>query len=343
MIELREITNEAEYRPASVADHTPLTQTWWYGDIQLKRGRQVKRFALLREGEAKAYVQFIAYPLISTLAYWYAPYGPVCAAPDRELFQALRDKLRSLEGDNGIVFIRFDFFPALSGEMEDVASRIFTKSGKTASNGSYYQPRYEWYMDISGSEDTIIMSMHQKTRYSVRLAEKKGVTTTVIAGPEMMSHLASFMTLMKSTAKRNNFALHDDFYYKAFFEEIIERGNGFLVEARLDGELLASHFVVVEGSVAHYVFGGTSDEKKELCAPFLAHFVGMKEAKLLGAKSYNFGGINEEGSAPHWEGVTAFKKRFGGSVVSHSPYMDVILKPVWYHLYNFRKFIKRFI
>ncbi|MFA6050719.1 MAG: peptidoglycan bridge formation glycyltransferase FemA/FemB family protein [Candidatus Paceibacterota bacterium] len=343
MISIKEIVTEAEYKPREVCDSVPLPQTWWYGEAQVKRGRQVKRFALFRDNEIKGYVQWIAYPLVSTLSYWYAPYGPVMASPDREILIALRDKFKSLEEDNGIVFIRFDFFPALSGEMTDTASKIFTRSSKTASSGSYYQPRYEWYTDIKESEDTIIMAMHQKTRYSVRLAEKKGVTTSVVSGKDLSSHLSSFLDLMKKTAKRNQFTLHDDFYYKTFFEEVAERGNGFLIEASLSGELLASHLVIVEGDVAHYVFGGTSDTKKEICAPFLAHFNGMKEAKLLGAKYYNFGGINEAGSAPHWEGVTAFKKRFGGHVVAHSEYFDVVIRPFWYHLYNFRKFIKRFI
>jgi lipid II:glycine glycyltransferase (peptidoglycan interpeptide bridge formation enzyme) len=98
--------------------------------------------------------------------------------------------------------------------------------------------------------------------------------------------------------------------------------------------------LVVEGKVGHYVFGASSDHKKELCAPYLAHWAGMLEAKNYGALEYNFGGISENGNAPHWEKITMFKKRFGGRVVNHGPYFDIVLKPFWYYLYVFRKFIK---
>jgi hypothetical protein len=38
---------------------------------------------------------------------------------------------------------------------------------------------------------------------------------------------------------------------------------------------------------------------------------------------------------------TIFKKKFGGKEIAHSDFFDVVVNPFWYHLYNFRKRIKK--
>ena len=339
VIAIKEIFSEVEWHPESILPDFPFQQAYWYGEMQKRRGRNVKRFVISKDAVIVGYVQFVVYPLLGFLKYWYAAYGPVTKNADDEIFRKIKSEICAQDA----VFVRLDFTPTLSSELFKSAGRIFTKSPKASSSGSYFQPRHEWYTDISGTADEILSTMHQKTRYSVRYAEKKGVKTEIILGDRLLSHLQVFLSLMKDTAKRNRFSLHDDNYYQCFFEEVAKRNNGFLVEAKLGEEILALHFVVVEGGVAHYAFGGTADQKKELCAPYLAHFAGMLEAKKRGAKEYNFGGISEAGDAPHWAGVTAFKKRFGGRVVSHSSYFDIVLKPFWYYLYIIRKFFKQFI
>lgn len=349
MFQMKEIIEEQDYHPEEIVADVSLTQTWWYGEVQKRRGRVVRRFAVLEDGNTRLLVQFIEYSLIGELNYWYAPYGPVVKDSSQDFLKQFEIAIRS-KASASTVFIRLDFtrLPSPAGsangwQAPSIETNVFTKVSKISGSGSYYQPRYEWYTDISKSDEEILMAMHQKTRYSVRLAEKKGVLTEIVSGGSINTHLPEFIKLMQETAKRNNFTLHDDMYYQAFFDEVARRNNGFLILAKHQGGLLAAHLVVIDGHVAHYVFGGTADTKKDLCAPHLSHFQSMLEAKKRGAIIYNFGGISELGSAPHWESITAFKKRFGGYVHAHGQYLDVVLKPFWYHLYNLRKFIKKFI
>ena len=184
--------------------------------------------------------------------------------------------------------------------------------------------------------------MHQKTRYSVRYAEKKGVKTQIIKD-NFIEHLPEFLRLMKTTSDRNSFSLHSDEYYKSYFEEIEKSKSGFMVIASLDGEVLAMHFIIVESCVAHYVFGASSNSKRELCAPYLAHFNAMLEAKSRGALSYNFGAISLDGENDHWKSLTLFKQKFGGKAFVHSKLFDVVNSSFWYYCYIARKFIKKFI
>lgn len=335
MIELREILEAKDYHPERIVSDTPITQTFWYGAAQERRGRKVHRLIISRDSEDKLLAQFIEYPIGHGLSYWYAPYGPMIKDPSEALIRELDKDIRERARGSKIVFVRLDFTP----EIKDV-TKVFTKVSRISGYGSYYQPRYEWYKDVSSTPDEILMSMHQKTRYSVRLAEKKSIKTRIVSGGELGQSLGSFIKVMQETATRNDFKLHDDDYYQCMFDEIARSGRGFLVEAYLGEELLASHLVVLEGKIAHYLFGGSSDSHKELCAPYLAHYQGMLESKRRGALIYNFGGISENGSAPHWESITTFKKRFGGYAHAHGQYHDVVLKPFWYHLYNIRKFVK---
>lgn len=336
MFNLVEVLEESDWKIDDMASYVPITQTWWYGSMQENRGRHIKRYAITIEGKVVSYVQFIIYPLISTLTYWYAPYGPILKNYNQDLIDFVAKEIKSIANPANAVFVRFDFVS--QGVIdESIIPPVLTKASKISSHGSYYQPRLEWIVDISMDTDKILMNMHQKTRYSVRLAQKRGVETTITSGAGINQRLNDFLLLMKSTSKRNSFALHDDYYYKVFFDEIARRGNGFLIEAYYGDKLLASHLIVIEGGIANYVFGGTSDEEKDLCAPYLAHFNAMKESKLLGANKYNFGGISDE---KEWIGITQFKKKFGGYALEHSPYYDLIINKFWYRVYNFRKFLR---
>ena len=44
--------------------------------------------------------------------------------------------------------------------------------------------------------------------------------------------------------------------------------------------------------------------------------------------------------AINMDSLTTFKKKFGGREIVHSDFYDVVVKPLWYRLYNFRKRVK---
>jgi lipid II:glycine glycyltransferase (peptidoglycan interpeptide bridge formation enzyme) len=68
-------------------------------------------------------------------------------------------------------------------------------------------------------------------------------------------------------------------------------------------------------------------------APHLAHWKGILEARRRNYKFYNFGAINGLG----WEGISRFKKGFGGKLLKYSDSYDIVLKSFWYKLYDLKK------
>ncbi len=341
MITLKEIQKREDWQIGDITQKVPLMQTFSYGEVQKKVGRKIKRFQILDDNQTVGYVQFIVYPLFGNKVYWYSPYGPVLREYTQNIFDSLKSELNRITENSNVVFVRLDFTPTLSAELLNEAKKSFTTPAESSYVGAYFQPRSEWYTDIHKTPDEILSSMHQKTRYSVRLAEKKGVITKIINNA-LSSRFDDFMSLMKGTADRNHFALHSDEYYKYYFEEVEKTGKGFIIEAWVDEFLLASHFIVIEGEVAHYLFGASSNDKRELCGPYLAHFNAMKEGRVMGCNFYNFGAISQDGENDHWKTLTIFKQKFGGDVMTHSPFFDLVQNSFWYYIYIVRKFIKSF-
>jgi lipid II:glycine glycyltransferase (peptidoglycan interpeptide bridge formation enzyme) len=178
--------------------------------------------------------------------------------------------------------------------------------------------------------------MHPKNRYNIRLAENKGVVIEIIEN-NFEKYFEDFYNLMERTAKRNNFKLHPKVYYKNIFENCEENKNAFLILAKHGDKILAISLILLFGETAYFVFGGSSDEYKNLMAPHLSHWQGIIEAKNRGYKFYNFGAVSSGSSYKEFEGISIFKKRFGGQPLEYSDSYDLILKPIWYRLYNLRK------
>lgn len=341
MISLNKIQEKKDWIVPDVSFKIPLTQAWFYGDIQKKTGRNVIRFLIKKNNNNIGFVQFIEYSLFQKKVYWYAPYGPlfwdVVSQEELYLFKESIKKILCTD----CVFVRLDPSPLLSGPQEKKWKKAFGNVALSSYKGAYFQPRLEWYTDIQGSDESILSHMHQKTRYSVRLAEKRGVAISIIK-KDFDTALADFLVLMEITSERNNFSLHNDVYYANFFQSLEEDQNGFIIEARYKGLLLASHCIVIVSGVAHYVFGASSNIHRDVCAPYLLHFRAMQESRAQGACFYNFGAIAEEGGA-EWQTLSVFKKKFGGKKFRHDSFFDVVVHPLWYYIYILRKFIKHIL
>jgi lipid II:glycine glycyltransferase (peptidoglycan interpeptide bridge formation enzyme) len=183
--------------------------------------------------------------------------------------------------------------------------------------------------------------MHEKTRYSVRLAMKKGVITEIVRS-DFEKYFEVFYDLMSGTAKRNGFSLHQKNYYQNIFKNL-QSGNAYLVVARYKEKILVIKLILRYGQVAYSVFSGSSNDHRDLRPTYLVQWVAISEAKRLGHNFYNFGGISSGKIYQGWDGLTVFKKNFGGMEITHSNFFDIIVQPFWYYLYNFRKLIKRWV
>ncbi len=206
------------------------------------------------------------------------------------------------------------------------------------------QPRENFVIDISKSEEELFAEMKSKTRYNVRLAEKKGVRV-FLAKEEKYREI--FFKLLEATARRQNIILHPREYYEKMFTVFPETMFALCI-AEYEGRALAANLVIFFGDTATYLHGGTSDEYRETMAPLFLQWEQIREAKRRGCKFYDFGGVSTLQNSKFkiqnssWEGITRFKMGFSPNTkpVVYPGCYDIILDGKRYWMYDRLRYLQ---
>jgi len=199
------------------------------------------------------------------------------------------------------------------------------------------QPPRTIIVDIHDSEDEILARMKQKTRYNIRLAEKKGVTIRA------WDEIESFHNMMILTGRRDGFGVHSLEYYKWAYDLLHRNEMCEILVAEYGGSPLAALFVARNGARAYYLYGASTDEERNRMPTYLLQWEAMKWAKERGCEEYDLWGVPDEDEATLeanfqsrndglW-GVYRFKRGFGGQVKRSAQALDRVYNPVLYWMY----------
>lgn len=337
------------FDPLSLSASAPFTQSPTYKTWQTNLGRKVSRFVIKKNARLIGFFQVIHFNLPFGKSFLYCPYGPLLTEISEEIVGGLKKFLMETYRDCGVVFIKLDFSVEQMALEKNagVFEKFFKKSPKIMHRSAYVQPRAEWYLDITDSNETIIKRCHEKTRYLIRLSERKGVTSEIIE-KDFSKHFEQFYTLLSGTAQRNGFSLHPKEYYRNIFNSLdlgknsAETNNtAFLSVTKFEDEILVMNLIVRFGDTAHFIFGGSSDTQRNLSPSHLAQWSAICHAQKIGCTKYNFGGIEtNDGTHKNWEGLSSFKRKFGGYEVAHNHCYDIIIEKPWYFIYILRKNIR---
>jgi peptidoglycan pentaglycine glycine transferase (the first glycine) len=199
------------------------------------------------------------------------------------------------------------------------------------------QPPRTIVVDIHDSEDDILARMKQKTRYNIRLAEKKGVTVR----PWM--DLDAFHKMLLVTGGRDGFGVHTLQYYRRAYELFHPAGLADLLVAEYEAEPLAALMVFAHGRRAWYVYGASNDAERNRMPTYLLQWEAMRWARGRGCEEYDLWGVpdaeqsvleaNFEARSDDLWGVYRFKRGFGGELRRSSQALDRIYNPLLYRLY----------
>ncbi len=185
----------------------------------------------------------------------------------------------------------------------------FFKDFKAASET--FEPRNTLVIDLTRSEESLLKEMHPKGRYNIRVAQKHGVTVKEGLGRGNYEH---FLELYASTVGRKNFPSKQQFYFDKLLPILEREKAGTIFVAEYENTPLAAALVIFFGSRATYFFGGSSDKRREIMAPYLLHWEIMRFAKKAGYAEYDLWGIAPENIPDHpWKDISTFKKKFGGT------------------------------
>lgn len=308
-------------------------QSWAWGEFREMQGGAVRRIALVdEENEWLVTVQFEYRARRFGTGYWFAPRGPVFSSTltknkRRDALRVLSEELlKRPEMRHKTVFWRLEPLSELD-EPKSVMPSQFRRVVST-------NPSSTVVLDLEPSVDDLLAKMHEKTRYNVRLAERKGVEIRVA---ETTQDVESFLSLMDETAARDKFVQHSRAYLRSTYQFLLDRGMGQIRLAEYNGKILSANLEVLYGDTVTYLYGASSSEERNVMAPFALHWNAIQDAKDRGFRLYDFWGANPEskdmpGYKSTWEGITRFKNGWGGRLVNLVGTWDLPMNIITYRL-----------
>ena len=203
------------------------------------------------------------------------------------------------------------------------------------------QPPDSTLVSLEGTEDEILARMHQKWRYNIRLSERKGVIIKKYNGDsaEISSKIDKFYELTKETNARDGNASHAKSYYRDLIlssAKQLKEGKDVpevnLYIAEHEGDEIASIVTLFSKTESVYLYGASSNNKRNLMPNHLLQWTAMKDAKAYGSKYYDMYGMPPEGKDENhpMHGLYMFKANFGGKNIHRTGSWDVPLNAVYY-------------
>lgn len=305
----------------------------------------------------KGFLHFtIAYiPLFPSLPFYGVPAGEqtieFCA-----LLSDIAGALKKVLPKNTLC-IRFD--PAIefsSPEERDefnVGVRVvsFADRLKIRKNKVDIQPPDSTQINLLRPEEDILSSMKAKWRYNINLSARKGVEILCITGEcqEFSHYLDIFYDLYKITAERDGIAIHSKKYYEDLLKKSSDEINAgknvpkiSLYIAKHEKDFLGAIITLFSKTESVYLYGCSSNKKRNLMPNFLLQWSAMKDAKAYGSGYYDMYGMPPTDDPNHpMHGLYLFKTGFGGKNI-HRPGTFDIPTGIFYKAYSAAENLRSF-
>ncbi len=310
---ISEIENPSLFN--SKANH--ILQSWQWGDFRAETQsvKKVLRLGTFADQSLTNVYQIFIHRLPKgplTIAYL-----PRSTVPDQQTFEVIK-KLCQKER---AIFLKLEPLTHL-GEKTILHSRL--------RNGEPILAQHTIYIDLRQSEDKLLSNMHEKTRYNLRLSERKGV---VVKEESTQDGLEKFIRLHEATQSRQNYYSHTPAYYRQLWQSL----TPFQMVHILNAYIADSSFPVATMMFFHfkeflyYPYGGSNNDYRNLMAPYSLYWAGLKLGKRLGCNTFDLWSSykNHPVDTDPWWGIYRIKSGFGGKHISFPPAKDVPLSP-WY-------------
>jgi lipid II:glycine glycyltransferase (peptidoglycan interpeptide bridge formation enzyme) len=314
-----------------VATHpeSPVLQTFEWGEIKSLYGWKPLRLGVIDNGELRAGVSILKreIPLIKR-SIFYAPRGPVVDFKDLEAFDLLIKAVKYKADQHKAIVFKMD--PDLSEK--NVGAVLAVKKAGFDFVHKQIQPRTTFVLDLEPSLKSILMGFDEKTRYNVRLADKRGVTVVEDASVEGVNE---FYRIFQETAHRDVFLIHPLSYYQRVREVLVESGKGTVFFAYYQGVPIAAVFNFAFGRKVWYMYGASLSKYRNVMPNHALHWHVIKWAKENGYKKYDLWGVPSSPSPDHpLFGVYRFKRGFGGKLVKNVGMCDLPLNSFLYQFFE---------
>lgn len=282
-------------------------QTWEWGEFRRKWGNEIIR---------TDYGQLTLHKIPLT------PYkigmfikGPT---PTKNVLEGLKKLARNEK----LIFIKLEPNVSKNEELIELLKQNGAAPGKTL-----FTPTSFW-IDLAINEEDLMKSFQSKTRYNIRLAQRKGVE---VREDNSEKAFEKYIKLTKETVERQGFYAHSEKYHrlmwKTLYKDMVQKGEkpiARLLVAYYKGEIITTWIVFVWKDFLYYPYGASANKHKNVMANNLVMWEAIKYGKKLGLKTFDLWG-REPG-----KGFTRFKEGYNPKVIEFLGTWDLIMNPFYY-------------
>ncbi len=288
-----------------IATH-PL-QTWQWGEFRRAWGNHIKRFS---------FGQITIHRLPMT------PFSVAVFDKGIAPTKKMLEELKSYAKQNNVLFVKLEPNILKNKKTIDILKQAGAVPGKTL-----FTPTTFW-IDLTKTKEALLESFHPKTRYNIRLAERKGVTVQIDNSTEAFE---TYLRLTKETAKRQGFYAHTEAYHRLMWKylhtDLTEQKKqpiANLMTATFNNEIITTWILFQWKDFLYYPYGASTDKYKNVMANNLMMWKSILYGKDQGLKTFDLWG-REPG-----KGFTPFKEGYNPQVVEFVGTWDLVCSPLYW-------------
>lgn len=294
-------------------------QTWEWGEAKKFLGNKVFRIGEFENDTLINTFQLTLHPIPKTP--YFVAYLPRSLLPSAQTVEYLKE----FSQKNNVVFVKIE--PNIEKkDFEVKASNILIKSTHPLF------PSWTQMLDLKPSVEELLANLKSKTRYNIRLAEKKRVHVEEESNDK---GFAIFSKLYFETTKRQKYFGHDQHYHQTIWD-FMKKGMAHILVAYFEETPLAVYELFYFNKILYYPYGGSSNQHRNLMGANLLMWKSIELGKKLGAEKYDMWGSlppDYDQNDP-WAGFTRFKEGYNTHFTEFIGTYDIVVNKPMYHFYG---------
>lgn len=297
---------------------------------ELKSDKWAKEVVYIEDSNKITAAMVVLIRKIGLHSMMYSPRGPICDIYNIETVNKMIEECSIIAKKYKAFVLKIDPAVRYNEELE----KLYKKNNYKIKNDvkdilELMTPIRSMVLNIENKDIKQVFSeFKSKTRYNIRLAERKGVKVRYSRNED---DLKKFYDLMIITAKRDEIAIRSYEYYKHVMKAFGKMARIYIAE--YEGQPLSAAIAIMYGRQVMYIYGASSNEKRNLMPNYLMQYNMIEWAVENKCAEYDFGGIF---NTTMENGLYRFKEGFCGTegCIKYIGEIDKVYNSVYYYAYE---------
>jgi lipid II:glycine glycyltransferase (peptidoglycan interpeptide bridge formation enzyme) len=313
-----------------------IVQSWEWGDAKEATGKKVFKYGFFDNTNMTDGFELSLHPLPAPLSMWNIGYLPKCTLPNEDMLQSLQAFGRK----HNCVYIKIEpnvFGPSsdlnVQNYLRSTRDELLTTKNVTIIEGKELFTKYNFLLDITKTDEELLANMHEKTRYNIGLAQRKGVQIQERTDEEGFK---IFLKLYFETTKRQGYYGHDEFYHRKIWETLRAHDMVRLLISTYDNIPTSAWLLTNFHNTLYYQYGGSTTKFRNVMSSNLIAWSAIQLGKRMGMTTLDLWGAmsSTPNPADPWYGFHRFKEGYGPTHIEYLGSYDMIINPPMYQIYN---------